>query len=36
MVRWRLFSAVTNHEPRGPSFETALKSALLRMAWMPI
>jgi hypothetical protein len=31
MVRRRFFSAVSNHEARGPSFETRAKSALLRM-----
>jgi len=31
MVRRRVFSAVSNHEARGPSFETRAKSALLRM-----
>jgi hypothetical protein len=29
MVRRRFFSAVSNHEARGPSFETRAKSALL-------
>jgi hypothetical protein len=33
MVRRRFFSAVSNHEARGPSFETRAKSALLRMRW---
>jgi hypothetical protein len=31
MVRRRFFSAVSNHQARGPSFETRAKSALLRM-----
>jgi hypothetical protein len=31
MVRRRFFSAVSNHEARGPSFETRAKSTLLRM-----
>jgi hypothetical protein len=31
MVRRRFFSAVSNHEVRGLSFETRAKSALLRM-----
>jgi hypothetical protein len=31
MVRRRFFSAVSNHEARGPSFETRAKSALVRM-----
>jgi hypothetical protein len=31
MVRRRFFSAVSNHEMFGPSFETRAQSALLRM-----